>query len=58
MTSVRSDWLYEVENLLDGKKEVVHARRLHMYRPAMDGSEVSPLLMNVAEHSELSYQIV
>ena len=32
ISSVRSDWMFEVENLITNKKEVVHARRLHTYR--------------------------
>ena len=55
---VRSDWVYEVQNLITDKKEVVHARRLLLYRGDMDGKEVSTELIQAAEHSELSYQMV
>ena len=58
ITNVRSDWVFEVENILSGKKEVVHARRLILYRADMDGKEVLPALLKAAEHSEISYQIV
>jgi len=58
VVGVKSDWVYVVENLISEKKEVVHARRLHLYRVDMDGKEVSPSLRKTAEHSEMSYQIL
>lgn len=57
VTQVRSEWVYEVQNLITDKREIVHARRLHLYRADMDGKEVLPTLLKVAEHSERSYQI-
>ena len=57
ITDARSDWVYEVQNLITRKREVVHARRMHLYRPDMDGRNVSPALLKLAEHSEACYQI-
>ena len=54
--AVRSDLVFEVENLADGRCETVHARRLILYRADFDGVEVDPQLMRAAEHSEAVYQ--
>ena len=53
---VKSEWVYEVENILTGKREVVHARRLNHYRADMDGTQLSPSLLKIAQHTEARYQ--
>lgn len=54
----KSPLVFVVENLLTGKQETVHARRLLLYRSNMDGVEVEPALLKVSEHSETQYQTV
>ena len=56
VTECRSDSVYEVENLLSGKREIVHSRRLMLYRAYMDGKPVDEALLRAAEHSETTYQ--
>lgn len=56
VSSVKSEPVFEVEDLLKRKMEVVHARRLLLYRADMDGKEVNPQLVQAAEHTETSYQ--
>ena len=58
IVAVKSEWVYEVEDLLTYNKEVVHARRLLLYRPDMDGVEASNELLAAAVHTEASYQSV
>lgn len=53
ITEALTEWVYEVQNNITDKREVVHARRLHLYRTDMDGQEVLPALLRAAEHSEL-----
>lgn len=57
ITRVRSDWVYEVQNLFTRKLEVVHARRLNLYRAEMDEKEVFPSLLTESEQLESNYQI-
>lgn len=57
VTQVRSEWICEVENIITGKREVVHSRRLRLYRADMEREEVNPALLKAAEHSEWDYQI-
>ena len=38
ITDRKSEWVYEDEDLVSGKHEVVHVRRLHLYRADMDVS--------------------
>lgn len=40
IAQVKSDWVYEVENIIIVKKILVHARRLNLYRQDMDGKEI------------------
>jgi len=54
--TVKSDLVFEVENLADGKRETVHARRLQLYRADLDGEEVDPNLQRAAEDTEAVYQ--
>lgn len=56
MTSVKSDLVFEVEDLLQRKTEVVNARRLLLYRADMDGKEVHSTLVLAAEHNETAYR--
>ena len=57
IVAVRSDWVYEVENIIDGKREIVHARRMHLYRADMDGAHATESLKQTAAHLESKYQI-
>ena len=41
VTAAKSELVYEVESLVSGKVEIVHARRLRLYRAGMDGKEVA-----------------
>lgn len=54
--AVRSDWIFKVEDLPQGKKETVHCRRLVRYRCGLDGKDVDPILLRFAEQSETTYQ--
>ena len=56
VTSVRSNWVFEVEDLVQHKRETVHCRRPVRYRCGLDGQEVDPILPRFAEHSETTYQ--
>ncbi len=56
VTSAKSNWVFEVEDLLSGKRELVHAQRLRLYRSDMEGKEVAPGLLRAAEHTEATYQ--
>ena len=57
IVAVRSDWVYEIENIIDGKREIVHARRMHLYRAEMDGAQATENLKQTAAHLESKYQI-
>lgn len=52
IVSVKLNWAFEVEGLLQQWKEVVHSRRLNLYRASLDGKEVDSRLLQYAEHSE------
>jgi len=57
VTAVKSALVFEVEDLLNThKRDVVHSRRLILYRSDMDGKEVDPNLLRAAEHTETVYQ--
>ena len=56
ITACKSEWVYEVEHLLKGSRETVHAKRMFLYRAGMDGKEVVPELLKAAEHTEAVYQ--
>ena len=58
ISNVMNDLVYEVENLSDGAKEIVHATRILLYRAELDNSEVDPNLIAHAEHSDTLYQDV
>ena len=51
-----SNQVFEVEDLITGKKEVVHARRLQLYRSDMEGKPVDPELTKHIQHLEAIYQ--
>ena len=55
ITKALSDWTYEVENLDTGKKNTVHARRMILYRAALDGRKVEDALLSYAKHNEGIY---
>lgn len=50
--------MFDVECLMNGKREVVHARRLIWYRADREGANVSQSLLEYANHSETTYQDV
>lgn len=56
ITKAISKWVFEVEDLVDHKREAVHARRLTWYRADRDGEQISPALLEYATHSEASYE--
>lgn len=56
VTAVKSDLVFEVEDLLHAKREVVHARRLQLYRADMDKKPVEERLLRAAQHTEAVYQ--
>lgn len=51
-----SQWVNEVENLMNGKMECVHARRLMWYCADREGKEANPALREYAMYSETTYQ--
>ena len=53
-----SKWVFEVEGLIDQKRELVHARRLLWYRADRENKELSSDLLAHVSHSEASYQTV
>lgn len=56
IVAVNSGWVYQVEDLVNGRKETVHASRLVLYRSGLDGKELDSILLRCAEHSETAYQ--
>ncbi len=56
--AVKFRLVFEVEDLIKKKREVVHAQRLLLYRADCDGKEVGNELPQYAEHSETTYNIV
>lgn len=54
----RSELVYEMEDILTKKREVVHACQLTLYRCDMDGKEVTDALKRHIEHSTATYQDV
>lgn len=58
MRRVISELIYEVESLVDGKQETVHAARLLPYRAQLEGAEVSLDLLRHVKHSEAKYEII
>ena len=52
-----SPLVYVVEDLVSGKQEEAHARRLVLYRAEMDGKDVDEVLLRAAEHNQTSFQI-
>lgn len=55
---VNSNWVFEVENLVTKKREVVHARRLKLYRADMDEVEIDDELISHAEFSETQFEAI
>ena len=58
IVDIKSPWVYEVQDLIEGKSAIVHATRLLKYRGDIDGREVSPKLLRAAQHLEAEYQSV
>lgn len=56
VTAAKSGLVFEVEYLLKGQRNVVHAQRLQLYRADMDGKEVEENLLRAAAHTEVVYQ--
>ena len=54
--TVKSELVYEVEDILYGKREVVHTRQLPLYHADMDGKYVGKRLHRAVEHAETVYQ--
>ena len=50
--------LYEVEDLVSGKAEQVHASRLLLYKESTRGKEASLKLRGYAEHTEANYETI
>lgn len=53
--STKSDLVYETEDLVSGKRETVHAKRLKLYRAGMVVKPVEDSLLAHAEHSTCIY---
>ena len=58
VTRAVSKWVFEVEGLIGRKRELVHARRLILYRADRENRELSPDLVAQVSHSEANYQTV
>jgi len=58
ITKILGELVYEVENMVTGKIEAVHATRIQLYRSSAEGTEVSKKLMGHIEASEATYEIV
>ena len=57
VTKCTSKWTYEVENLLHGKREIVHARRILPYRSSLGGTPASQKLVEASSYLDREYQI-
>lgn len=42
----KSVWVFEVRDLVKGKREIVHARRINFYRSALENQEMDPNLLS------------
>lgn len=51
ITLIRSEWVCEVQDLLTGKHEAVHACHIILYKANMDGKVASLALLEAAKHS-------
>ncbi len=58
IVAVKSRLVFEVEDLIKKKREVVHALRLLLFRADCDGKEAGDELRQNDEHSETTYNIV
>ena len=58
VVGVKSEWVYEVEDLIRKKREYAHASRMILYRGDLDDQPVSDALLQLAERTETSYQDV
>ena len=57
MLNVISSHVFEVSDLIEGKTELAHARRLILYKQKRDGDASMDDILEYAEHSEPSYKI-
>ena len=58
IVKVIGELVYDVQNILSKKFERVHATRMILYQPNMDGKEVSPKLLQHAENSDQKCELV
>ena len=58
VVEAKSALVFVVEDLESGSREIVHARRLILYRANMDGKDVNPKLLEAKRHLEYTYQII
>lgn len=54
--AVKSDWVYEVENLIMRVKVLVLARFFSLYRTEMIDLMVDPILLLCVQHAETTYE--
>lgn len=57
IVETKSELVFIVEDIVSGKREVVHAARIILYRDDLRGKEVSDELRAAAEHSCANYQM-
>lgn len=55
VTTTMTKWTFEVENLLHGKPEVVHARRMLLYRQSLHGNPASQMLIEDSASLDRDY---
>ena len=58
ITRAIGDTVYEVENLLSGQLETVHASRMILYRDDLNGKELSESLKKQLQHVESKYEVI
>eukprot|EP00171_Calliarthron_tuberculosum_P002687 IDg2687t1 len=58
VANAKSDHVFVIENLISGKREAVHARRLQLYRADMDGKPVTQQLLRAISRTETRYETV
>ena len=57
VTKSTSKWTYEVTNLLHGKREIVHARRMLPYRSSLRETPASQKLVEASSNLDREYQV-
>lgn len=53
---VKSEWVYEVEDLVKNSVSIIHARRLKLYKASMDGKEVDSAIIEAARTVGAHYE--